>query len=190
MGYRICRNKRPGRLIFRSNKNNSNTHRFYVLPPFEKSPINTHRFYVLPPLKTSPINTHRFYVLPPMKNHPSIPIGFMYSPLWKITVFSGRLFRGGRLFWQIRYMYYTIHFDTNDILYIYFGGLSVGMKYLGINFLIFDPQKKTWWIKLDHCFLMLTFLGFGKRTFFAALYSAMKECTFLPFVSMAWTKVG
>ena len=37
------------------------------------------------------------------ENHPSKPIGFVYSPLWKITVFGGRLFRGGRLFWQIRY---------------------------------------------------------------------------------------
>ena len=40
---------------------------------------------------------HRFCVLPPLKNHPSKAIGFVYSPLWKITVFSGRLFRGGRL---------------------------------------------------------------------------------------------
>ena len=38
-----------------------------------------------------------------MKNHPPKPIGFVYSPLWKIIVFGGRLFRGGRLFWQIRY---------------------------------------------------------------------------------------
>ena len=31
------------------------------------------------------IQTHRFCVLPPLKNHPSQPIGFVYSPLWKIT---------------------------------------------------------------------------------------------------------
>ena len=41
--YRICRNTRPGRLIFKSNKN-------------------------LPTL----INTHRFCVLPPLKNHSSL----------------------------------------------------------------------------------------------------------------------
>ena len=67
--YHICRNKRPGRLIFRSNKKN--------LP--------------------NPIKAHQFCVLPPLKNHPSKPIGFVYSPLWKISVF------GGRLFQQIRY---------------------------------------------------------------------------------------
>ena len=64
--YRICRNKRPGRLIFRSNKTNSKSHRFCVLPP--------------------------------LKNHPSTPIGFVYSPLWKITVFGGRLVRVGAYF--------------------------------------------------------------------------------------------
>ena len=58
-------------------------------PPFEKSPIKTRRFCASPP---------------PLKNHPSQPIGFMYSPLWKITVFGGRLFRNGRLFRQIRLM--------------------------------------------------------------------------------------
>ena len=84
--YRICRNKRPGRLIFETNKKNSKSHRFYVLPLCEKSPIKSHRFCVLPPLK----------------NHPSKPIGFVYSPLWKITVFGERLFRDGRLFRQIR----------------------------------------------------------------------------------------
>ena len=38
-----------------------------------------------PPCKNSLIRTHRFCVLPPLKNHPSKVIGFMYSPLWKIT---------------------------------------------------------------------------------------------------------
>ena len=33
--YSICRNKRPGRLIFNSNKYNSKTHRFCVLPPLK-----------------------------------------------------------------------------------------------------------------------------------------------------------
>ena len=38
-----------------------------------------------PPFEKSPLKTHRFCVLPPLKNHPSKPIGFVYSPLWKIT---------------------------------------------------------------------------------------------------------
>ena len=54
--YRICRNKRPGRLIFRSKKN---------IP--------------------KPIQIHRFCVLPALRNHLSKHIGFVYSPLWKIT---------------------------------------------------------------------------------------------------------
>ena len=66
--YRICQNKRPRRLIFRSNKK--------TIP--------------------KPIKPHRFCVLPPLKTHPSKSISFKYSPLWKITVF------GGRLFWQVR----------------------------------------------------------------------------------------
>ena len=70
--YRICRNKHPGRLIFRSNKTNPKTHQnpsVLCTPPFEKSPIKAHWFCVLPPLKS----------------HPSKPIGFVYSPLWKVT---------------------------------------------------------------------------------------------------------
>ena len=55
--YRICRNTRPGRLIFESNKKHSKTHQ-------------TPSVLCTPP--------------PPLKNH-STPIGFMYSPLWKIT---------------------------------------------------------------------------------------------------------
>ena len=73
LDYRICLDKRPGHLIFRTNKENSKTHQkpsvLCTPPPFEKSPIKTHRFCVLPPLK----------------NHPSKPIGFVYSPLGKIT---------------------------------------------------------------------------------------------------------
>ena len=46
-----------------------------------------------PPFEKSLIKTHRFCVLPPLKTHPSNPIGFVYSPLWKITVFGGRLSR-------------------------------------------------------------------------------------------------
>ena len=34
---------------------------------------------------SKPTKTHRFYVLPSLKNDPSKLIGFMYSPLWKIT---------------------------------------------------------------------------------------------------------
>ena len=55
--YRVCWNKRSERLIFRNNKKT-----------FQKS-----------------TKAHRFCVLPPLKNHPSKLIGFVYSPLWKIT---------------------------------------------------------------------------------------------------------
>ena len=53
LGYRICQNKRPVRLIFRSKKLFQNPSRPISLctPPFEKSPIKSHRFCVLPPLK-------------------------------------------------------------------------------------------------------------------------------------------
>ena len=77
------------------------SHRFCVLPPFEKSPIKTPLVLCTPPFEKSPIKTpsvsctppfekspikpHRFCVLPPLKNHLSKPIGFVYSPLWKIT---------------------------------------------------------------------------------------------------------
>ena len=98
--HRICRNKRPGRLILRSYRKHSKTHQkpsVLCTPPFEKSPIKSHWFCVLPPLK----------------NLPSKPIGFVYSPLWKINVFSGRLFRGGRLFRQIRYTWSDFQWQTN-----------------------------------------------------------------------------
>ena len=70
----MCRNKRPGRSIFRSNNKNIQkpikSHRFCVIPPpFEESPIKAHWFCVLPPLNKSPIKGHRFCVLPPLKNH-------------------------------------------------------------------------------------------------------------------------
>ena len=45
--------------------------------------INAPGAYFLETRKIS--QTHRFYVLPPLKNHPSRAIGFVYSPLWKIT---------------------------------------------------------------------------------------------------------
>ena len=69
--YRACRNKRPGRLIFSSNKKTF------------QNPSKIHRFYVLPPLKNHPSNPVGFVYSPPLKNHPSKPIGFVYSPLWK-----------------------------------------------------------------------------------------------------------
>ena len=55
--HRICRNKRPGRLIFEARKN----------------------------IPKSLNRTFRFCVVPPLKNHSSKPIGFVYSPLWKIN---------------------------------------------------------------------------------------------------------
>ena len=70
--YRIYRNKHPERLILEAINKPSKTHQnpsVSCTPPFEKSPTKSHRFCVLPPLK----------------NHPSKPIGFVYSPLWKIT---------------------------------------------------------------------------------------------------------
>ena len=92
--YLICRNKRPGRLTFRNNKNFSETHHspsVLCTPPCEKI---THQ---------KPIG---FVYSLPLKNHPSKPIGFVYSPLWKITLFSGRSFR------QIRYVPFTWLFPT------------------------------------------------------------------------------
>ena len=86
--WSICRNKRPGRLIFRSNKKDSKTHQtpsVLCTPPSGKSPIKSDWFCVLPPLKNHPSKPHRFCVLPPLENHPSKAIGFVYSPLWKIT---------------------------------------------------------------------------------------------------------
>ena len=46
------------------------------------------------------------------QNPPKL-FGFVYSPLWKITGFGGRLFRSGGLFQQIRYV---MKFDGNEIL--------------------------------------------------------------------------
>ena len=85
--YVICRNKRPGRLIFRSNKNKA----IYQQPSvscttplwkiihqspfgFMYSPlwkILNQKSSVLctPPFEKSPIQAHRFCVLPPLKNH-------------------------------------------------------------------------------------------------------------------------
>ena len=116
-GYHICRNKRPGRLIFGSNKKTFQNPSVLCTPPFENHPSKATGFVYsplgkithqnppvlcTPPLEESHITTHRFCVLPPWKNHTSQPIGFVYSPLWKITVFGGRFCRGGRLFRQIR----------------------------------------------------------------------------------------
>ena len=101
--FRICRNKCPGRLIFRSNRENfqnpSKSIGFVYsplwkiphqnpsvlcTPPFENSPIKIHRFCVLPPLKTHPSKAHRFCVLPPLKNHPSSPSVLCTAPFEKI----------------------------------------------------------------------------------------------------------
>ena len=52
--YHICRNKRPGRLIFRSNNEtfpNPSQPIGFVYSPFEKSHIKAHWFCVLPPWK-------------------------------------------------------------------------------------------------------------------------------------------
>ena len=83
--YLICRNKRPGRLIFRSNRKTFQNLSVLCTPPFEKSPMKSPSVLCTPPFEKSPIKSHRFCVLPPLKNHPSKAIGFVYSPLWKIT---------------------------------------------------------------------------------------------------------
>ena len=102
--HRICRNKRPGRLSFKSNKkfqNPSNPIGFMCSPLWKI----THQD---PPVLCTPLS----------EKSPIKAIGLVYSPLWKIThqkpwvlctplsekitVFDGRLFRGGRLFRQIR----------------------------------------------------------------------------------------
>ena len=71
--YRICRNKCPGRLIFRDNKkifqNPSKAIGFVYFLLWKTSPSKSHRFHVLPPLKNHPNKPHRFCVLPPLKNH-------------------------------------------------------------------------------------------------------------------------
>ena len=73
-------------------------------PPFEKSPIKSHfSFCVLPPFEKSPIKSPSVLCTPPFEKSPIKSHRFVYSPLWKITVFGGRLFRSGRLFRQIRY---------------------------------------------------------------------------------------
>ena len=81
--YRNYRNKRPGRLICRSNKKAFKNHRFCVLPPLKNHPLKVIGF-VCSPFEKSPIKSHRFCVLPPLKNHPSKAIGFVYSPLCKV----------------------------------------------------------------------------------------------------------
>ena len=87
--YRICRNKRPGRLRLRSNKTNFQTHQ-------NPSVLYTPRFEKLP------IKAHRFCVLPPLKNHPSKAFGFVYSPHVKNHCYWWTLISGGRLFRLIR----------------------------------------------------------------------------------------
>ena len=80
--YRICRNNSPGSLIFQTSK---------LRGPLLRPPP---KLSCIPPLKNHPSKPHRFHVLPPLKNHPSRSIGFMYSPLWKITL-GESLIRGG-----------------------------------------------------------------------------------------------
>ena len=46
---------------------------------------------------------------PPFENHPLKAIGFVYSPLWKMTIFGRRLFRVGAYFGV------DVFFGKNDI---------------------------------------------------------------------------
>ena len=84
--YHIYRNKRPGRLIFRSNKQISKIHQ---KPSVLRTP---------PPLKNHPSKLIGFMYSNLLKNHPSKPFSFTYSPLWEITVFGGQLFWVGVYF--------------------------------------------------------------------------------------------
>ena len=86
--YRICRNKRPRRLISRNNREtfqNPPNPIGFVYSPLWKITHQNPLVLCTPPFENSPIKARWFCVLPPLKNHPSEPIGFMYSPLWKIT---------------------------------------------------------------------------------------------------------
>ena len=87
--YRIFRNKRPGCLIFRSSKKtfpNPSRPIGFVYSPLLKITHQNPSVLCTPPFEKSPIKTHRFCVLLLLKNH----------------FFGERLFRGGRLFRQIR----------------------------------------------------------------------------------------
>ena len=88
--YRTCRNKRPGRSIFRINQKNSETHQTpigFVYSPLWKITHQKPSVLCTPPFEKSPIKSHRFCVLPPLKIH----------------CFWWALILGGRLFRQIRY---------------------------------------------------------------------------------------
>ena len=78
---------------------------------------------------------HRFHVLPPLKNHPSKPIGFMYSPLWKMThqsplvsctppfeksLFGGRLFQVGASFRKYGLLFMPIFRLWCNIIRVFF----------------------------------------------------------------------
>ena len=69
---RICRNKRPGRLIFRSNKKtfqNPSKPIGFMYSPLWKIIHQKPSVLCTPPFEKSPIKSHRFCVLPPLKNH-------------------------------------------------------------------------------------------------------------------------
>ena len=70
--YRICRNKRPGRLIFKSKKKFQNPSVLCTPPPLWKfqNPSESVGFvYSPPPFEKSLMRIRRFCVLPPLKNH-------------------------------------------------------------------------------------------------------------------------
>ena len=82
--YLICRNKRPGCLIFRSNRKtvqNQSKAIGFMYSPLWKITHQNPSVSCTPPFEKSPIKTHRFCILPPLKNHSWKAIGFMYSPL-------------------------------------------------------------------------------------------------------------
>ena len=99
-----------------------------------------------PPFEKSPTKAHRFHVLPPLKNHPSKVIGFVYSPLWKITHQSPSVsctppFEKS-LFWVGAYFGVGVYLGK-------YGNTYVGHFFWGISF-FFEAiyERKSVWTRL------------------------------------------
>ena len=126
--YRICRNKRPGCSILRSNKKN-----------IPKS-IKTHRFCVLPPLKNHP---SKAIVLctPPFGNHHQIPSVLCTPPFEKSLFLGGRLFRVGVYLGVGVFLANTVqlNFKLLTIAYVIFGTSENDSSMCGI---FHQKQKK------------------------------------------------
>ena len=87
---RICQDKRPGRLIFSSNKNIPKPIKIpsvLCTPPFEKSSIQSHRFCVLPPLEKSPTRTPSVLCTPPFEKSPTRTPSVLCTPPFEKSLF-------------------------------------------------------------------------------------------------------